>query len=98
MKTISIILVLLTASFSALSEEASPAAQAPEADLPKATIDGNGPGWRELWEQDFVHVNCAPETWSWKDGIIHCTGQPVGVIRSKNKVKNLELVVEWRHL
>jgi hypothetical protein len=67
------------------------------ANLPKATIDGNGPGWRALGEADFVNVNCADDTWSWKDGVIHCTGKPIGVMRTKNKVTNFELVVEWMH-
>src|SRR5487761_296091 len=66
--------------------------------LPKACIDGTGPGWKELAESDFVNVNCAPDTWSWKDGVIHCTGRPVGVIRSQKPLTNFELVVEWRHL
>jgi len=66
--------------------------------LPKAFIDGTGPGWRVLGESDFTHVNCDPDTWSYKDGIIHCTGKPVGVIRSKEPITNFELVVEWRHL
>ena len=29
---------------------------------------------------------------------LHCTGQPVGVIRPKKIYTNFELVVEWRHL
>lgn len=66
--------------------------------LPKATIDGTGPGWRALGGADFVNVNGDEDTWTWKDGQAHCTGKPVGVIRSKEKVKNFELVVEWRHL
>jgi hypothetical protein len=65
--------------------------------LPKATIDGNGPGWRALGEADFVNVNCADDTWTFKDGVIHCTGKPIGVMRTKNKVTNFELVVEWMH-
>jgi hypothetical protein len=65
--------------------------------LPKATIDGNGPGWRALGEADFVNVNCALDTWTFKNGIIHCTGKPIGVMRTKNKVTNFELVVEWMH-
>jgi hypothetical protein len=65
---------------------------------PKAFIDGTGPGWRALGQQDFTNVNCEPTTWSWTDGLIKCTGQPVGVIRSVQTVTNLELVVEWRHL
>src|SRR5690606_36648985 len=39
-----------------------------------------------------------PDTWSEKEGVIHSTGQPVGVTKLKTPVKNLELVVEWKHL
>jgi hypothetical protein len=67
------------------------------ADLPKAFIDGNGPGWRSLGEADFVNVNCAPDTWSFEEGLIKCTGQPVGIMRTAEKFTNFELVVEWRH-
>ena len=66
--------------------------------LPKATIDGTGPGWRALGEQDFENVNCATDTWKWADGGIQCSGQPVGVIRLKKPITNIELVVEWKHL
>lgn len=67
-------------------------------EAPRAFLDGNGPGWRALWEEDFENVNCDTETWAWKDGVIYCTGSPVGVIRTKNKVANFELVVQWRHM
>jgi len=67
-------------------------------ELRKAFIDGNGPDWKELTLDDFDHVNCDPETWSMKDGMIHTTGRPVGVVRSKQQYTNLELVAEWRHL
>ena len=63
-----------------------------------AVVSGNEPGWRALGEADFVNVNCAAETWSWTDGVAHCTGQPVGVIRSTEQYTNFELLVEWRHL
>ena len=43
-------------------------------------------------------MNCDPDTWTWKDGVIHCSGQPVGVIRTQKPVTNFELVAEWRHL
>lgn len=68
------------------------------ADQPKATIDATAPGWRALGEDDFVNVNCADDTWTWKDGTAYCTGQPVGVIRSKKPLTNFELVATWRHL
>jgi hypothetical protein len=67
--------------------------------MPKAFIDGEGPGWRALAKEDFTNVNCAPDTWTWTaDGLIQCTGNPVGVMRTKTTVTNLELVVQWRHL
>ena len=66
---------------------------------PKAFIDGSGPGWRALTEEDFTNVNCKEDTWAFgKDGLIKCTGRPVGVIRTKKMVTNLELVVQWRHM
>jgi hypothetical protein len=68
------------------------------ASLPKALIDGTGPGWRPLGEPDFVNVNCHQDTWTWKGGTAACTGQPVGVIRSWKQFTNFELVAQWRHL
>jgi hypothetical protein len=67
-------------------------------ELPKATIDGIGLGWRELGEADFVNVNTDPDTWTWKDGSLHCTGKPIGVTRSQKPITNFELVAMWRHL
>jgi hypothetical protein len=69
-----------------------------ETPLPKAFVDGNGPGWRTLHKDDFVNVNCYEDTWSWPNGEIHCTGNPVGVVRSVKPYKNFELVVQWKHL
>jgi hypothetical protein len=63
-----------------------------------ATIDGTAPGFRTLGEDDFTNVNGEPDTWTWKEGVAHCTGQPVGVIRSKEKFTNFELVAQWQHL
>lgn len=88
--------LLLVALFSFVSANAARADE--PSNLPKASIDGTGPGWRSLGESDFVNVNCDDDTWTWKDGVAHCTGRPVGVIRSKEIVSNFELVVEWRHL
>lgn len=75
------------------------AVQAEEPAPPRATIDGTELGWKALGKADFTKVNCADDTWKFgDDGVIHCTGQPVGVIRSVKPYKNLELVLEWRHL
>ena len=64
----------------------------------RAFIDGTGLGWQALGETNFVHVNCEPGTWSWTNGFVHCTGKPVGVIRSTVLHTNFELVAQWRHL
>jgi hypothetical protein len=65
---------------------------------PRAYVDGTGPGWRTLGEDDFVPVNGEPDTWTWKDGVLHCTGMPVGVTRSRQPFTNFEFVASWRHL
>lgn len=75
---------------------AFPLARAQEA--PKAFVDSNGPGWKALGESDFAQVNCKPETWTWNEGMVHCTGQPVGVLRTAKKYHNFEMVAAWRHL
>lgn len=67
-------------------------------DLPSAVIDGAGPGWRALTENDFVDVNGEPETWTWRDGQLYTTGEPIGVLRTRDTFKNFEMVIEWRHL
>jgi hypothetical protein len=67
-------------------------------DLPRAFVDGTGPGWRALTGDDFTNVNCYDDTWTWTGGSVHCTGKPVGVIRTKQQVGNFEMVAEWRHL
>lgn len=46
----------------------------------------------------WVNANCAPETWSVTNGMIHCTGRPTGAIRTERQYENFILEVEWRHL
>jgi len=46
----------------------------------------------------WVNANCAPETWSVKDGMIHCTGKPTGALRTTRQYENFTLELEWRHL
>ncbi|HVR69546.1 MAG TPA: DUF1080 domain-containing protein [Vicinamibacteria bacterium] len=71
---------------------------APAQETPRAFIDGSGPGWRTLGESDFAGVNGDPDTWTWKDGVLLCSGRPIGVMRTRRKFTNFEMVVEWRHL
>ena len=48
--------------------------------------------------EGWVNVNCAPETWSVKDGVIHCTGHPTGALRTTRQYENYILELDWRHL
>jgi len=46
----------------------------------------------------WVNANCAPETWSVQEGLIHCTGRPTGALRTTRQYENFILEVDWRHL
>jgi hypothetical protein len=99
MKTTSLgLLILVIGSLLTLSTAPAVPEEPAASSARKAIIDGTGPGWRTLGEADFVNVNTDPDTWTWKDGGVHCTGKPVGVTRSQKPVTNFELVAEWRHL
>jgi hypothetical protein len=80
----------------ALAAGALPAQQ--QKKLPRAFIDGTGPGWKQLTGKDFVNVNCDKDTFTWKGGNVHCTGLPIGVARTRKEYTNFELIAEWRHL
>lgn len=60
-------------------------------------IDDLQPGWQSLVESDFTQVNSDSTTWRWQNGVLHCTGQPVSVLRTSKEYKNFELIVEWMH-
>lgn len=62
-----------------------------------AFIDDEAPGWFSLTPDDFTKVNSADDTWSWADGVLHCSGQPVSVQRTVKEFGNFEMVVEWMH-
>lgn len=76
----------------------SAGAAAEDTGLKKAFVDGTGEGWRALTEEDFTSVNSQPDTWTWEEGVLHCTGEPVSVMRTKKAFTNFELVCEWMHL
>jgi hypothetical protein len=64
---------------------------------PHAFVDGTGHGWRTLGPDDFANVNCHEDTWAWRDDVLYCTGQPLGVLRSAQTYTNFEIVFEWNH-
>ena len=65
------------------------------ADLPRAFVDGAG--WTELSLDDFVNVNGDDTTWREEEGVIACTGKPIGGARTEDTYGNFEMVLEWRH-
>ncbi len=46
----------------------------------------------------WVDVNTSPATWSVKDGLLVCSGLPIGVMRSAKQYENFILHIEWRHM
>ena len=46
----------------------------------------------------WVNVNTDDDTWSVRDGLLVCTGHPIGVMRSEKQYENFLLHVEWRHM
>ena len=46
----------------------------------------------------WVLVNTPADTWSFQDGMLVCTGKPIGEIRTEKMYQNFIMEVEWRHL
>ena len=65
---------------------------AAHAQEPKFTPLFNG---RDL--TGWFNINCAPGTWSVKDGMIHSTGAPICELRTERMYENFLLHVEWMH-
>lgn len=47
---------------------------------------------------NWVNVNCAPETWIVRDQMIVCSGIPTGVLRTVKQYENYILELEWCHM
>lgn len=60
------------------------------------------PSWKDLFNgrdlTGWVNVNCAPDTWTVRDGVIVCSGKPTGVLRTERMYENFILHIEWMHL
>ncbi|SMO52720.1 3-keto-disaccharide hydrolase [Fodinibius sediminis] len=46
----------------------------------------------------FVDMNTSEDTWWVENGILKCTGQPIGVMRTEKQYENFILDIEWRHM
>ncbi len=69
---------------------------------PPAPGEEAAPGFRDLFNgkdlTGWVDVNTSPETWSVRDGLLICSGHPIGVMRSEKQYENFILHIEWRHM
>jgi len=61
-----------------------------------------GQEFRELFNgrdlSGWVNVNTEPDTWRVKDGVLICSGKPIGVMRSEKEYENFVLHIEWMHM
>ena len=46
----------------------------------------------------WVDVNTSKDTWKVRDGLLICSGHPIGVMRSEKQYENFILHIEWRHM
>ena len=58
--------------------------------------------WQSLFNgknlDGWIDVNTSNETWHVKDGMIICSGNPIGVMRSNKQYENFIMEIEWRHM
>ena len=63
---------------------------------------GPVPRFRDLFNgkdlSGWINVNTDDDTWSVRDGLLVCSGRPIGVMRSEKQYENFVLHIEWRHM
>ncbi len=77
-------------------------ASTPDDDRALFEGDETVPGFRKLFNgrdlSGFVDVNTSEETWWVEDGLLKCTGHPIGVMRTEKQYENFILDIEWRFM
>ncbi len=63
-----------------------------------ANDDGFQPLFNGRDLSGWVLVNTPPATWSFEDGMLICTGKPIGELRTDRMYQNFILELEWRHM
>lgn len=65
-------------------------------------LQAPAPAFKDLFNgrdlAGWVDVNTSPETWKVKDGVLVCSGRPIGVMRSEKQYENFILHIEWKHM
>lgn len=60
--------------------------------------DGFKPMFTDAALSGWVRTNTPEPTWRFEDGVLYCTGKPIGEIRTTKMYQNFIMEVEWRHL
>lgn len=63
-----------------------------------AAEDGFRPMFNGKDLSGWVLTNTPPETWTYQDGMLVCTGKPIGEIRTEKMYQNFIMELEWRHM
>jgi len=62
---------------------------------------GDDEGFRPLFNGEdlagWVNVNTHESTWQVRDGMIVCSGKPIGELRTERQYENFIIEIEWRH-
>jgi hypothetical protein len=60
------------------------------------------PEFRELFNgkdlSGWINVNTAADTFRIRDGVLVCSGHPIGVMRTDKQYENFVLHIEWMHM
>src|SRR5436305_209419 len=60
------------------------------------------PEFRDLFTgkdlSGWINVNTAADTWRIHNGVLVCSGHPIGVMRTAKQYENFILHIEWMHI
>lgn len=60
--------------------------------------DGMQPMFTDAALTGWVRTNTPQETWRFEDGVLYCTGKPIGELRTTKMYQNFVMELEWRHM
>jgi hypothetical protein len=63
-----------------------------------AAEEGFKPAFNGKDLSGWVAVNTAPSTWKIQDGMLICSGKPIGELRTERMYQNFVMELEWRHM
>ena len=68
----------------------------------RQALAAESPQFRDLFNgkdlSGWVNVNTDEDTWTVRDGLLICSGRPIGVMRTDRQYENFLLHIEWRHM